>query len=136
MRTACSEDDLYAGEIFTYTFIGSEEELRPAAEIFMKTGGMGITFFQELNRPEWWLNLGPENGQKSHGALKLKKLLGCDRIVCFGDGRNDLPLFSVADECYAVANAVPELKAAADGIIGSNEEDGVARWLMEHALPR
>ena len=45
---------------------------------------------------------------------------------------NDLPLFQAADESYAVANAVPELKAAASGIIPSNEEDGVARWLAAH----
>lgn len=32
-------------------------------------------------------------------------------------------------ECYAVENAVPELKAAATGVIKSNEADGVAQWL-------
>ena len=31
------------------------------------------------------------------------------------------------------AMSVDELKAAATGIIGSNEEDGVARWLLSHA---
>lgn len=132
-RTAASEDDLYGGEIFTYTFIGTKEELRPAAEIFRGLRGINVTFFQELDRPEWWCNLTPEKGQKSHAAQKLKKLLGYDRIVCFGDGINDLPLFGIADECYAVENAVPELKAAACGIIPSNEKDGVARWLSENA---
>ena len=29
-------------------------------------------------------------------------------------------------------NAVEELKKIATGIIGSNEEDGVAKWLMEN----
>lgn len=33
---------------------------------------------------------------------------------------------------YAVDNAVEELKAIADGVIESNEEDGVAKWLMQH----
>ena len=33
---------------------------------------------------------------------------------------------------YAVENAVEELKAVADGIIESNENDGVAKWLKEH----
>ena len=36
------------------------------------------------------------------------------------------------DECYAVSNAVEELKAIATGVIGSNEEDGVAHWLASH----
>ena len=38
-------------------------------------------------------------------------------------------MFQIADECYAVENAVEEVKEIADGIIGSNEEDGVAKWL-------
>lgn len=37
----------------------------------------------------------------------------------------------VSDECYAVSNAVDELKALATGIIGSNENDGVAKWLQQ-----
>jgi len=58
-------------------------------------------------------------------------MLECDRIISFGDGMNDIPLFEISDECYAVANAVPELKERATGIIGSNENDGVAKWLLE-----
>ena len=40
----------------------------------------------------------------------------------------------VADEGCAVANAVPGLKAIADRIIGSNDEDGVAAFLREYLL--
>ena len=43
---------------------------------------------------------------------------------------NDLPMFRIFDECHAVANAKDELKAAATGIIESNEEDGVAKWML------
>lgn len=57
----------------------------------------------------------------------------CGRVVAFGDAINDIPMFQIADECYAVENAVEELKALATGIITSNEQDGVAKWLLEHA---
>ena len=53
-------------------------------------------------------------------------------VISFGDAVNDLPMFEASDECYAVANAVDELKAAATGIIESNVDDGVAKWLLEH----
>ena len=43
-------------------------------------------------------------------------------------------MFKAADEAYAVANAAEELKQAATGIIGSNEEDGVADWLLNRLL--
>ncbi|MCM1416322.1 MAG: HAD family hydrolase, partial [bacterium] len=42
---------------------------------------------------------------------------------------NDIPMFEISDECYAVANAAPELKALATDVIASNDEDGVAKWL-------
>ena len=41
-------------------------------------------------------------------------------------------MFRFADESYAVSNAVEELKEAATAVIGSNDEDGVAKWLLEH----
>ena len=40
-------------------------------------------------------------------------------------------MFKIADEAYAVENAVSELKAVATGIIGSNENDGVAKYLQK-----
>ena len=64
--------------------------------------------------------------------IQLKELLHCDRVVCFGDGKNDISMFKVADECYAVENAVGELKQIATGVILSNNSDGVARWLLEN----
>ena len=60
-------------------------------------------------------------------------MLGCTKLVCFGDAVNDLALFGEADERYAVANADPVLKAAATAVIGANDEDSVARWLEENA---
>ena len=38
----------------------------------------------------------------------------------------------MANEAYAVENAVSELKGKATAIIGSNDDDGVAEWLSEH----
>jgi len=51
--------------------------------------------------------------------------------VVFGDGLNDIPMFEIADEAYAVAGALDELKQHATGIIGSNEEDAVANFLKK-----
>ena len=61
-------------------------------------------------------------------------MLGCDKLVVFGDNINDIPMFEVADECYATENAVPELKAIATGIISTNDDDGVAHWIAKNAM--
>ena len=76
----------------------------------------------------------PVKATKATAALELKDMLGCDRLVVFGDGMNDLSLFAVADESYAMANAVPELKEIATAVIDSNDSDGVAKWIKEKIL--
>ena len=40
-------------------------------------------------------------------------------------------MFEIADEAYAVANAIDEVKNKATLIIDSNENDGVANFLMK-----
>lgn len=75
----------------------------------------------------------PKAASKASAALWLKSSLGCGRLVVFGDEENDVDLFEAADEAYAVANAADVLKAVATGVIGANDEDGVARWLDAHA---
>lgn len=69
---------------------------------------------------------------KAAAALRLKESMGADRIVAFGDNLNDLPMFDVADVAVAVGNAMPEVKAAADVVIGRNTEDAVARYIMHN----
>ena len=54
----------------------------------------------------------------------------CERVISFGDSMNDIPMFEISDESYAVKNALDELKKYATGIIESNEDDGVAKWLI------
>ena len=40
-------------------------------------------------------------------------------------------MFKIADEAYAVANAMDELKQFATSVIGTNEEDAVVEFLKE-----
>ena len=62
-------------------------------------------------------------------AQDYLEAIGTDRIVCFGDNINDLPMMGVADLAVAVDNALPEVKAAADIVIGPNTSDSVAEFI-------
>ncbi len=124
---------LYDGNIFYYTCIGEKEELTPVYDRFSADKRFRCTLQQELYRTEYWCEVMPAKATKAEAVRTLKKLWNCDRVVSFGDAINDLPMFEVSDECYAVANAVPELKEAATGVIGDHEHDGVARWLLGRA---
>ena len=131
-RAVGDEKALYEGEIFYFTCIGGKEELAPVYDIFSKDARYRCTIQQELYRPEYWCEIMPARASKANAIRKLKQLWGCARVISFGDSVNDIPMFEISDECYAVSNAVDELKQLATGIIGSNEEDGVARWLSRN----
>jgi len=60
-------------------------------------------------------------------------MAGATQTVCFGDNLNDLPMFAFATRSYAVANADPEVRMAADAVIEANTRDGVARRMEENA---
>ena len=75
----------------------------------------------------------PRNCTKAKAVLKMKERYGFGKAAVFGDSVNDLSMFRAADEAYAVSNALEELKAAATAVIGSNEEDAVAKFLKNRA---
>ena len=52
-------------------------------------------------------------------------------MLAFGDDTADVEMLQVCGLGAAMGNAIPAVKAAADVVIGSNEEDGVARFLAE-----
>ncbi len=132
-RTVDSKNALYEGDAFYYTCIGEKDELQPVFDLFSKDARYRCTMQQELYRPEYWCEIMPAAASKANAIRKLKDMWDCSRIVSFGDAVNDIPMFEISDESYAVANAVDELKAIATGIIGSNEDDGVAEWLLQNA---
>lgn len=134
LRPLGSEEGLYDGEVFYYTCIGEKEELMPVYDIFSNDDRFRCTIQQELYRPEYWCEIMPKKATKAEAIRTLKELWKCDRIVSFGDAINDIPMFEISDECYAVDNAVPELKKLAAGTIESNDNDGVAKWLLENVI--
>ena len=75
-------------------------------------------------------------GDKAHAMKKVAEYLGCDPgdFTVFGDSVNDLGMFDLAGTACAVANALPEVKAAADIVLPrTNDDDAVAHYL-EKAL--
>ena len=69
---------------------------------------------------------------KGEALLWLAGELGIDReeILAFGDGANDADMIRMAGIGAAMEVSVPEVRAAADILAGSNDEDGVARAIQ------
>lgn len=125
-------EELYNGDIFYFTCIDEESKLKPLYEKYKDI--CHCVYYQEPYSNDWWLEIMPRNASKANALKQLKAYLGCDKVVAFGDGENDIDMFETADEGYAVENAVDGLKAIATQIIGSNDEDAVAKWLAQNAV--
>ena len=65
---------------------------------------------------------------KGEGLRYLLDRLGIapDQVLAMGDGDSDLPLLRAAGLGVAMGNATDRLKAAADHVTASCDEDGVA----------
>ena len=71
------------------------------------------------------------NKAKAVGALA--QFLGVDlsEVAAIGDGLNDLEMLSEVGFAIAMGNASDLVKAAADLVVGSNNEAGVAQAINE-----
>jgi Cof subfamily protein (haloacid dehalogenase superfamily) len=127
-------DELFCGNAFYYSCIGTEAALLPACEYFKTRDNVHCIFQKDIYSHAQWLEILPVKASKANAILQLKQHLNCDKVISFGDALNDISMFQISDECYAVDNAHRELKAIATGIIDGNNQDGVARWLEQNVL--
>ena len=77
------------------------------------------------------LEISADGVSKASGLAAFAADLGvvAEEVVAFGDMPNDLPMLAWAGHGVAVANAHPEVLAAADEVTASNDDDGVAQVL-------
>jgi HAD superfamily hydrolase (TIGR01484 family) len=91
-----------------------------------------------------WLDLAPDGVSKAAALDKVAADLGVAQaeVLAIGDGRNDIEMLAWAGRGVAMGQAPPEVKAVADHVTGTLDEDGVvtelARWFhlpFQHAFP-
>ena len=107
------------------------EELREIYEELCQIDGINCMFYSDNYTGCYFLEILSSKVNKGISADFVKKSLKADRMVAFGDNLNDVPLFQFADESYAVENAHENLKAIATGVIGRNDDDAVAKFIIE-----
>ncbi len=109
---------------------GAPEDMVKAEEALKKELGEKMDIFRSA---PFFLELVPKGIDKAQSLLRLLEKIGLstDVLMAFGDGYNDLSMLKLAGRGVAMENAAPEVKAEADYVTLSNEEDGVAAAL-EH----
>ena len=88
-----------------------------------------------------WVNnleLMPAGVDKGLAVRELAKQLGLEdsQVMVIGDYDNDLSMFCCAGFAVAMGNAPDHVKAAADAVTLTNDEDGVAHAIRRWGLSR
>lgn len=108
-------------KISVCSFGGTEECVLPHLEEFQDTFRITVSGFV-------WLDVTAKGTHKGKALSIIQKRLHIspEETMVIGDYLNDLSMFDVAEESFAVANAHPQIKAKAKHVTHSNDEDGVA----------
>ena len=119
--------------ILYFVLLDQYDRLAPIRDAMESVPGLATAFYSDIYSDScWYLEVFNDRVSKGNAAMRLREMLGYHRMVGFGDHLNDLPLFEVCDEAYAVGNAHRDLAAQATASIGPNTEDGVAHWLAKN----
>ncbi|MBE6469113.1 MAG: Cof-type HAD-IIB family hydrolase [Coriobacteriaceae bacterium] len=99
-------------------FISSDEE----EQVHAATRHVSITRWTEL-----FCDVVPASGGKGVGVAAVLDRLGVtpEEAVAFGDGENDLPMFRAVGCAVAMGNAWDSVKAEADHVTTSVDDDGI-----------
>lgn len=87
--------------------------------------------FSHSNSRDGLLEISAAGVSKATALARLcqQREITSEQVIAFGDMPNDLPLMAWAGHAVAVANAHPDVLAAADEVTASNDDAGVARVL-------
>ncbi len=127
-------DDLsqHTDNVIYFTFIAEKEKLAPLYDALKDNEKLNITYYYDVYDNElWYLEAFSSAASKEQGVRYLREKYGFDFITAFGDNTNDLPMFRAADKTVAVKNACKEVLESCDEVTGSNEENGVAEYLLK-----
>lgn len=111
----------------------SEPKIRALRDELAEAYGEKLQLYcyeNEYSKGTWWLTIHHEKASK-HIAMKslMERFAPGSEMVALGDNINDIEMLKSADRAIAVKNAVPELLAVADEVIGHHDEDSVINFL-------
>lgn len=120
------------GDTVLFLGMGDTQRICALAENLRKDPQLSVSCYPDIFNPSVSnIEVFAAGVSKASAVKRLAELCNADRIVAYGDNLNDLPLFAVADESVAVANALEAVREAADRVIGSNNIDSVARDIRD-----
>ena len=125
-----------AEKVIAFAVMGPPEHVKALSEMLAdEYPGMLENFlFENPYSPgHWWLTIHDQRACKSKAVRTLVETTGHDlkNLTVFGDHINDIKMLQLAGKGVTLANAEPEVKAIADEVIGSNDDDAVVKYMLQ-----
>ena len=118
-----------------FNMLNSKENMMKVSKELERINGINFFIHKRVySEGEWYFDITPENVSKASRLQEFKEKYKFDKVIAFGDSENDLPLASVADEFYAVENAVEIVKKNSTGVIESCYENGVINFIEKNII--
>ena len=125
--------DCASRNVVYFSICDKIENLEPAYNELSKCEDLHVEFYTDTyNEGYMYLEICSRKVSKYNAIQMLRNKYGFEKIIGFGDNLNDLPMFEACDECYAVSSANEIVKSRATGVIGSNNDDGVVKFIEEY----
>lgn len=128
LRPVSDYKALFEGDIFYFTVI-DPRDIKLLDGVFTEENGFSRNVQKDTYDDMIWYEIYDKSASKANAVRQVAELVHADELVCFGDNFNDISMIEAADIGVAVENAADAVKKAADIIIGSNNDDGVARFI-------
>lgn len=126
-------NDVSSEHIIYFSLGDTYERIKPVYNALEEIPGINVSMINYAYSDNLWvLEIFSAEASKQNALMFLRETYGFDKIIGFGDNLNDLPLFNACDVRVAVNNAKDEVKAVADCICNSYEEDGVVKWIENY----
>jgi Cof subfamily protein (haloacid dehalogenase superfamily) len=128
--------DDHLGQVSKIVGVSADFERLKACEIEMQAALAGAA--SVVRSQDYYLDVTPLGVDKGTLLDALVRRLGIphEEIATIGDMDNDLPMFRRAGFRIAMGNGSPAVKAEADAVTTTNEEDGFAAAIDRYVLPR
>lgn len=116
----------------TYKIVVEISDHNVAAEIESKFPQCRMLAFANEN----WYRFAHKDSSKINAIKELAKFLNIEltQIAAFGDDYNDIDMIKECGVGVSMGNAIDEIKAVANYVCDTNNNDGIAKWLDKYEL--
>jgi len=116
--------------IINFTLGDTYERIKPVYDALTAISGINMAMYNySYGKKYWGLEVFSGEASKRNAVKLLREVYGYKRIISFGDNHGDLMWFEAGDIRVAVNNASNDVKAEADAICETCDNDGVVKWI-------